>query len=195
MDFDATRATLLMRVKNRKDQQSWDEFVHYYKPYIYRVIKNAISGHHDCEDLVQKTLVTCWEKLPEYEYDPERSKFRTWICTIARNYVLKFYRDTGRYNNKIDNFGENSPDTLSEPEIEKLAEKEWQLYISNMAWENIKSQFDGKALECFMMMSDGLSAAIVAEKLGLTVGSVYVLKKRVTEKLYREINRLDQDLN
>lgn len=195
MEFDATRKTLLMRVKNRKDQQSWDEFVHYYKPYIYRVIKNAITSHHDCEDLVQKTLVTCWEKLPEYEYDPQRSKFRTWICTIARNYVMKFYRDTGRYSDKIDNFGGEVGDQLSEPEIEKIAEKEWQLYISNLAWKNISNDFDGNALECFMMMSEGLSAAAVSEKLGITVGSVYVLKKRVTEKLYREINRLDRDLN
>jgi DNA-binding CsgD family transcriptional regulator len=46
-----------------------------------------------------------------------------------------------------------------------------------------------------MMMSDGLSAALVAEKLEITVGSVYTLKKRVTDKLYREINRLDRELN
>ena len=194
MNYDATRKTLLQRVKNRKDEKSWEEFVQFYKPYIYRVVSNMLKGHHDCEDVVQRTLVTCWDKLPEYEYNPDKSRFRTWICSIARNYTLKFFRDSGRYQNKLDNFQELE-NGLSEPEVNKIAEKEWKLYISNLAWTNIEKEFEGNALDCFMMMSDGLSASLVAEKLGLTVGSVYVLKKRVTEKLYREINRLDRELS
>ena len=194
MTFDATRKTLLQRVKNRKDEQSWEEFMRFYKPYIYRVVNNMLKGHHDVEDIVQRTLVTCWDKLPEYEYNPDKSRFRTWICSIARNYTLKFFRDSGRYQDKLENF-QDLEDGLREPEVNKLAEKEWKLYISNLAWENIKNEFEGNALDCFMMMSDGLSAALVAEKLGLTVGSVYILKKRVTDKLYREINRLDRELN
>ncbi len=95
---------------------------------------------------------------------------------------------------KLDNFKANTEDEIVS-ELSKQENREWKLYISNLAWNNIKADFEGKALECFMLMSDGLSANSVAEKLNISPGSVYVLKKRVTEKLYREINRLDRDLN
>ena len=192
MDFHSTSETLIQRVKKRIDQKSWEEFVHYYKPFIYRVVKVSIQGHHDCEDLVQKILLTCWEKLPDFEYRPGESRFRTWLCVIARNMIMRFVRDAGRYNNRINNLEEAQEETNAE--ILRIEEEEWQLYISNMAWENIKKDFEGNALDCFMMMSEGLSANSVAEKLDISPGSVYVLKKRVAEKLYREINRLDREL-
>lgn len=194
MAFDSTNETLIQRVKNRIDQKSWNEFTNYYKPYLYRVVDNIISSHHDTEDLVQKVLLACWEKIPDYSYSPEKSRFRTWLCAIARNMSLKFLRDSGRYQSKLDNLQANNEDEMTN-ELLKVEEKEWKLYISNLAWKNIQNDFEGNALECFLLMSEGLSANHIAEKLGISPGSVYVLKKRVTEKLYREINRLDRDLS
>jgi RNA polymerase sigma factor (sigma-70 family) len=193
MPHDPTRETLIQRVKTHIDQKSWEEFIHYYKPYLFRVVKNMVDGHHDCEDIVQKALLACWEKLPEYKYNPQKSRFRTWLCAIARNHTLKFFRDSGRYQNKMGNLHalENEPAT---PEVLKNEELEWKLYISNLAWENIKNDFEGKALDCFMMVSEGIPTDNIAQKLNISPGSVYVLKKRVTERLYREINRLDRDL-
>ncbi len=193
MEFHPTSATLIQRVKNRIDEQSWEEFVHYYKPFIFRVVRISVDGHHDCEDLVQKILLTCWEKLPDFEYRPGESRFRTWLCVIARNLTLRFLRDSGRYNNKINSLEPETEEAKSE--VARKEEDEWQLYISNLAWQNIKENFEGNALDCFMLMSEGLSANSVAEKLKISPGSVYVLKKRVTEKLYREINRLDRELS
>ena len=184
--------------KDEQGDEAWAQIVGHYRGQLAGFVRARLSQRLrefvDVEDIVQRTLVTCWDKLPEYEYNPDKSRFRTWICSIARNYTLKFFRDSGRYQDKLDNF-QDLENGLREPEVNKLAEKEWKLYISNLAWENIKNEFEGNALDCFIMMSDGLSAALVAEKLGLTVGSVYILKKRVTDKLYREINRLDRELN
>ena len=38
-----------------------------------------------------------------------------------------------------------NPADFDIPEIYDVAETEWKLHISNLAWENIKDEFTGKA--------------------------------------------------
>ena len=176
MTFDSTSETLIQRVKNRIDQKSWEEFVSFYKPYLFAVINNTINNHHDSEDLVQRALLPAGKKIPEYIYTPGKSRFRSWLCSKARNYSLNYLRDNGRYLAKLDNFKADTEEEIVS-ELAKLEDREWKLYISSLAWENIKADFEGKALDCFMLMSDGMSANLVADKLQISPGSVYVLKK------------------
>ena len=59
-----TRQTLLQRVQDHSDENSWSEFVSYYQDYIYLICRRMKVSHHDAEELVQKTLLKLWQKLP-----------------------------------------------------------------------------------------------------------------------------------
>ena len=56
----------------------------------------------EVEDLTQKVLITLWEKLPSFEYQPGKCKFRTWMNTVIRNVVLTHFRATMRYKKRLE---------------------------------------------------------------------------------------------
>ena len=188
-----TRQTLIQKVKNKHDEHSWAEFAEIYRPYIARVLLNMNINAADCDDLIQKTLLVCWEKLPEFNYQPEKALFRTWLNTIIKNHYLTFVRGSVRHQNKTQKLQDQPQSTTTEPEIDKITEKEWKLFISQKAWENIQNDFNDKAIRSFEMISDGIEVEKIAAELDLSPGSVYVYKKRVLESLYREINKLDRE--
>ncbi|NQZ59794.1 MAG: sigma-70 family RNA polymerase sigma factor [Lentisphaeraceae bacterium] len=186
-----THQTLIGRIKNQQDQKSWEEFAVVYRPYLYRVIANMGVDHHDNEELMQQVLLRCWKALPDFEYRPGKTRFRTWLCTLARNEVLNFFRSKGRESKKLALVDDE--ETMSD-DLHEVIEKEWKNYITSLAWKNIQDDFSGNALECFLLLSKGVAVNEVAERLDISAGSVYVLKKRVTERYYREINRLDREI-
>ena len=76
-------------------------------------------------------------------------------------------------------------------EFEQIAEREWKAHITDVAWQNIKAEFNESTLECFQLMQEGGNAKDVAEKLSLSESSVYVFSKRVKDRFIKEVRRLD----
>ena len=174
-----TRETLLMRIRSKQDDLSWEEFTAAYERYIYLVIRGMNVGHHDAEDLVQSVMLAIWQKIPEFEYHPSRSKFRTWLCRITRNKVVDYNRSATSESRKIDGV---QVDEVSLPEIEEIADS---------AWENIQSEFNESTLKCFQLMQNGGIAKDIAVELDISESSVYVFFKRVKDRFIKEVRRLD----
>lgn len=187
-----TRETLLMRLRQKRDDLSWEEFNTAYERYIYLIIRGMKMNHHDAEDLVQGVMLAIWEKIPDFDYQPHHSKFRTWICRITRNKVVDYIRRSTSESRKRE--GVNI-DEVTLPEVEAIAEREWKAHVTDTAWSNIQSEFQENVLECFKLLKQGKSAKDVAEVLDIAESSVYVYSKRVREKLMKEIRNLNEMWN
>src|SRR5204863_4503319 len=73
-----TRRSLLSRLKNWDDSQSWKDFFDSYWQLIYGVaIKTGLS-EVEAQDVVQETIMTVANKIGEFKYDPARS-FTVWL--------------------------------------------------------------------------------------------------------------------
>lgn len=177
-----------MRIRSKQDDLSWEEFTAAYERYIYLVIRGMNVGHHDAEDLVQSVMLAIWQKIPEFDYHPSRSKFRTWLCRITRNKVVDYIRSATSESRKIDGV---QIDEVSFPEIEAIAEKEWKAHITDSAWGNLQSEFNESTLKCFELMQNGGIAKEVAVELEISESSVYVFFKRVKDRFIKEVRRLD----
>ena len=68
------------------DVDSFRLLVHRYQKPIISMIRNIINDSHTSEDISQDVFLTAYKKLPSF--DPARSKFSTWLFTIARNKSL-----------------------------------------------------------------------------------------------------------
>ncbi len=191
-----TRKTLIERVK-LQDDHSWEDFVFYYRSYIFAVIQGMGMSNQDAEDLSQKVLIKLWKNLPDYEYRPGSCKFRTWLCTVIRSEVYSWLRSLKSRNKRIESLKEMSDgdEQFSMPEIERLASQEWKSHIGKLAWDNIKDSFSDKVIEAFLMFSEGKTTSEIAEELQVEANTINVYKKRVRDRLCKEISLLDSELS
>lgn len=192
-----TRMTLIVRLRNKHDAKAWEDFVYYYQRYIDAVVYRLGVNKDDVQDLSQKVLLALWEKLPSFDYQPGKCKFRSWMSAIIRNHVSHYFGKQQRYvrdRNRAEQMQLNES-SHEEPEIYAIAEHEWKMHITKLAWENVKMGFSAKTLRCFELFSRGEDAAVIAEKLDLKMNSVFVYRQRVREKFHQEIRRLDGELS
>ena len=52
-----TRQTLLEKIRLTNDDQTWEDFSHYYGGFINAVLRSMGFDFHDCEDLRQIILI------------------------------------------------------------------------------------------------------------------------------------------
>lgn len=83
---------------------------------------------------------------------------------------------------------------MADEAFEQLVEREWSVYVTNLAMQRVEKQFAGNAIEVFKLTLDGLDAHVIAERLDIVVSTVYALRNRVKQKLVEEVKRLRQEL-
>jgi len=193
----ATRHTLLQRAKDKNDHKAWEEFVAYYQNFISMLIYKMRFAGTDNDDLTQEILIHLWKNLGVY--DKEKASFRTWMSTVVKNTIMKYYRTVSRENRRKDIAAEQQEMTLfwdstSSSELEQMIEDEWKNYVSELALEKLRTLFSGNAIEVFTLSLKGVSTEDICEQLGLKRESVYVLKNRVKARFMEEIRFLVNEL-
>ena len=71
----ATRATLLLKLRDLDDQASWRKFFDRYWRLIYSIARKAGFGDAAAQDIVQETLIAVSRHMPEFRYDPAIGSF------------------------------------------------------------------------------------------------------------------------
>src|SRR5688572_31131907 len=89
-DSPATRASLLVRLRDSDDAGAWQEFVRLYAPVIYGFARKRGLQDADAADLMQEVLRSVSAAAHRLEYDPARGTFRGWLFTVTRNKVFNF---------------------------------------------------------------------------------------------------------
>ncbi len=197
-DRYSTRLTLLDRAKDQNDSRAWEEFIEFYKNYIYVIIRSMNIHHYEVEDILQQAVIKLWKNLPELTHEPGQSKFRYWVAAVSKNEVLMFIRKQKSLARKMDKAKQESTinclNSTRLPEIDEIAEKEWKTFITNTALDNIKKHFSERAIEAFILQTKGVSVHEIAEKFDIKEDSVYKYINRVKLRLIDEIEQLKNEL-
>ena len=90
-----TRPSLLLRVRDFRDQKSWDEFVELYGPLVLRYLRRIGVAQQEALDLLQDILEIVVRHIGSFEYDPGKS-FRAWLRTIATHRAYRYFRTKKR---------------------------------------------------------------------------------------------------
>ncbi len=193
----ATRKTLLQRVRNQHDQQSWTELVDVYRKYVYSVIRSLNISEHDADDILQHVFLKLWEKLPDM--DPEEIiRFRSLLGRITKHCTIDYVRKRSTAAEKLKQAAQDETmqylKSIQLPEIDRIAEERWEVFLANQALENVEAQFSGQAVAVFRMSLSGLDVKEIASELGLELNSVYRLRTRVKNQLILEIQHLREEL-
>src|SRR6185436_7430146 len=92
MLFPDTNPSLMLRLRDRADEQAWFRFVELYRPAILRLASRRGLQATDCEDLAQNVLLSVAGAIERWEADPARGKFGTWLYAVAHRRVIDALR-------------------------------------------------------------------------------------------------------
>src|SRR5438093_13459028 len=83
-----TRRSLLSRVKDLGDQESWRDFFDTYRRLIFSVAVKAGLTEEEAQDVVQETVVSLAKTMPGFKYDPAVCSFKTWLQHLTRKRIV-----------------------------------------------------------------------------------------------------------
>ena len=183
-----TPSSLLERLRQPFEPESWARFVALYTPLIYSWGRRVGLQDQDAADLVQDVFATLVEILPTFTYDRQKS-FRRWL----RSVTLNRWRNTRKqWDNRVLRGQAGDLNELAGPdELEALWDAEYHQCLASRALCIMRADFQEQTWRaCWEMVVAGRPAAEVAAELGLTVGAVYAAKFRVLDRLRQELHGL-----
>ena len=207
MDFPktdslATRASLLERLHDLEDQDSWQQFYTTYRRLIFGfATKHGLSGT-EAEEVVQETVITVARNMPEFRYDPKRCSFKTWLFNLTLWRIQDQIRkrrpeDTPIHRKPGQTDRTGTVERLPGPESERLAaiwEAEWKKDLFERALEKVREHLvDEKQFQIFDLYAlRRWPARKVARSLGVSLAKVYFYKHHISKLLRQEIQRLER---
>jgi RNA polymerase sigma-70 factor (ECF subfamily) len=201
-EFIPTRTSLLSRLKNWDDQESWKEFFDTYWRMLYSVAVKSGLTNAEAQDIVQEAIVAVAKKMPQFKYDPAIGSFKSWLMLIIRRKIIDLARKRQR---ELPRHAASSPTTetartatlerVPDPDagqIDAIYEEEWQQGMLEMAVERVKQKTDLKQFQifhCYALKSWPVGE--VARHFRVTSNQVYVTKHRVSALIKEEIKKLE----
>jgi RNA polymerase sigma factor (sigma-70 family) len=190
---NTTRPSLLVRIKDLRDEMAWGEFAQLYTPLIYRFARQSGLQDADASLVTQDVLVTVARTIHRFEYNRKTGSFRGWLKVVTRSRLTDFLRAQGR---EVQGTGDTAmlyvmdeqPDA-SQPD---LWEREFRRTLFEWAVDRIRCDFEDTTWQAFWQTSVGdRETAEVADELGLSVGAVYIARSRVLARLRKEIEEVE----
>lgn len=182
----ATRASLILRLKDAEDVAAWDEFAAIYAPVIFRVATSRGFQAADAENLVQEVFLAVANSVASWLERDDRGRFRAWLLRIARNESVDMLteratRPLGRDGSTADRDLANLP---ARDEFSSALDLEYERAVFHWAAEQVRAAVSVQTWDAFWLTSiDGLSVNEVAERLNTRPGNVYVSRSRVMSRV------------
>jgi RNA polymerase sigma factor (sigma-70 family) len=205
-EFIPTRQSLLDRLKNWEDHESWHEFFQIYKRLIYSTALKAGLSEVEAEEVVQETLISVAKTIKDFKYDRARCTFKSWLGHLTRKRIADQFRKRARHEGRLQAEPppsdtpqtpaiERIPDPNS-PNVEEIWEEQWQAKLMNAALDRVKKEVSAEQFQIFDLYAvRKMPAAEVAAALGTSAGQVYLAKHRVAGLLKKEVKRLEARMN
>jgi len=188
-----TRQTLLIRLRDSADDESWAEFAEIYTPLMYGYCQKRELRREDSADIVQEVMRSVSLALKGFQYDPEKGKFKGWLFTSLRNAIGNHFRKQSKRpitaaETRMVEMIENTPD----PRETDDWERDYQRQLLAWAIEKIKPEFSERIWIAFEETAiKGRTVDEVAAKLDMTAGALAVAKHRVTKRLKEKAESID----
>lgn len=185
-----TRWSLIERLKNWDDGESWRTFFDTYWKLIYGVAIKSGLTHAEAQDVVQETVVSVSRNMKDFKADPAFGSFKSWLLNLTRWRITDQVRKRGREVHPSAETGTDSRSTAFENRVadpagsalDHIWEEEWERHVIEAALERVKRQADARHYQVFYLHAiKQVPPEKVATSLGIKVDQVYLIKHRLAK--------------
>jgi RNA polymerase sigma-70 factor (ECF subfamily) len=156
----------------RGDLDAFEELVNRHGRRVYRTLVGILGSRDEARDAMQDTLLKAFEKLGSFE---GRSKFSTWLLSIATNAGIQRLRERKQFES-IDDPGAEHEEGFRPRQIQAWTEDPEKLYSREEARALIERSVMGLPAKYRVVLLlrdiDQLSTEEAAAALGLGVPAV-----------------------
>jgi RNA polymerase sigma-70 factor (ECF subfamily) len=180
-----TRPSLLIRLRNTRDEQAWAEFIAVYEPVIYRMTKRRNLQDADAREVVQEVLISVAGAIDRFDFSQPGS-FRGWISRITRNATIDRLRTLAARREWIDGSGviHQIEQAGAETSLADEFERDRREQLFRWAASQVRSRTGELNWMAFWKTAiDGESVESVAEELQISQGAVYVARCRILKRI------------
>ena len=196
--MNETSLSLLDRIREAPDAESWDRLVSLYAPLLRRWLRRYEIQASDVDDIVQEVLSAILNDLPKFQHSRRTGAFRNWLRTILVNRVRLYWRSrkyqplaTG--SSSIAEMLDQLQDDSSQ--ISQIWNREHNEVVLKRLMKAIRPQFEDQTWLAFQrQVVDRKRADTVAHELEMSLSSVYKAKSRVLAALRREAQGLVDEI-
>lgn len=196
-----TRKSLLGRLKDWEDNESWRDFFRTYWKLIYGFAIHRGLSHEEAQEVVQETVVAVAKSIGKFQYDPKVCAFKTWLLGVTRSKIANQFNRRPRQSAVATNptpedsnatpLVDRQPDAQS-GQLERAWDEEWQKNLMEAAIQRVKRRVSIEQFQMFDLFAlKQWPARDVAKTLGVTIAHVYVAKHRIAKLVRKEIEALE----
>ncbi len=171
--------------RERPAPDTWARFVGLYGPAVAGWCRRRGLNETDAEEVAQAVFCLLVQRLPAFQYDPARGRFRSWLRTLTLREVCSFLRAEARH--RLAPILDSLP-AADGGLLQGLIERD----LLNTAFEHVKANCDPVAWKAFAATKlHDRPPADVAASLRIPVAEVYRAAYRIKLLVAAEIKRLE----
>ncbi|MCI0539597.1 MAG: sigma-70 family RNA polymerase sigma factor [Verrucomicrobiales bacterium] len=198
-----TRRSLLSKIKNWENHESWQDFYNTYRNLVYSVARTAGLTDAEAQDVVQDTFLQVAKNIPKFHYDPAVGLFKSWLLKTTRWHITNqfrkrpkacesMHRDSG--SGRLTPMAERVPDPRG-CVLDEQYEEAWKRNLRDAALDRVKSQVKDRQYQAFFLHAvKGRPVKEITSLLGVTPNQVYLAKLRISRLIAREVKRLESEV-
>jgi RNA polymerase sigma-70 factor (ECF subfamily) len=192
-----TRASLFLRLRDRRDHAAWVEFVSLYEPVVYRLLRHRGLQDADAREVMQDLFLAVNRIIDRWDPARERGSFRGWLQRVVRNLVINWLqlrrrRPAAAADADVQALLERLP-AGDGPETDEF-DQAVRRAVFHRAAERVRGEVRRATWQAFWETGVvGASPAEAGQKLGMTAGAVRVAKYRVLARLRAVVQEMKAD--
>jgi len=197
-----TRYSLLSRLKNWEDDESWRVFFDTYWRLIYAVALKSGLTDAEAQEVVQETIICVAKNIQKFKRDRKLGSFKGWLRNLTHWRIADQCRKRAKVlqsDSVLLSQGLSSLDEIPEEPSEAVArewESEWQRNMLKAALAQVKRHVREEQYQLFdLYVIREWPVDRITQTLGVSASRVYLAKFRITRLLKKEVRRLEERWN
>ncbi len=200
-DLIPTRKSLLGRLKDWQDNESWRVFFDTYWRLIYGFAVQRGLSHEEAQEAVQETVVAVAKSIGRFEYNPQVCAFKTWLLGVTGSKIANQFAKRARHSaRQVAHRADDSQDTRllgrlpdeNGVQWDQAWDAEWAKNLMEAAIQRVKRRVSIEHYQMFdLFVLKEWPAREVAKILGVTIAHVYVAKHRISKLIRKEVELLE----